>query len=132
MERCLFNYYILFANHTLDKVWSYCSNSDTILLTLNVINVVLLSRCVGPLPPAIQGVHADVVTVLTRRHANRLSRSLRVGNEVAKLLLGDFDALRHGSVTHREHWAKKVERVCHICTSGNNQDKKAEEWVSQN
>lgn len=95
---------------------------------LNVIQALRLSLL---LSTAIQRVHADVA-VLPRRHGQRLSCSVRVGDEVAQLLLGNIHALVDSGIAHLHHGTQEVEVPRSIRSSTKQDEKDEHERIAQN
>lgn len=96
----------------------------------HVVGLARLSRRPSA-PSAVQRVHADVA-VLPRRHGQRLSCRVGVGDEVAQLLLGNVQALANGRVAHLHHGAQEVEVPRSVGASTQQDEKDEHERIAQN
>ena len=106
-------------------------NGSRAPITALYIVVVIFNRS-HTLASAIQGIQANVITVISPLHTNCLSSSIGAFQEFAKFLFADFNGLCRCCVCHAQHWSPEVQGVGDVGRDTEKNEKDEVHWVTKN
>lgn len=118
--------------HAVDaSVLSTKSNGSRAPINALYIIVIFFNKS-HTLASTIQGIQANIITVISTPHTNCLSSSIGAFQEFAKFLFADFDGLCRRCVCHAQHWSPEVQGVGDVGRNTEKNEKDEVHWVTKN